>query len=639
MRRLLTYLPPFNILAPVSVPIILIGLSLIWRFLFIQYIPFSFYHDELDYIFTGQSLAKLGTDVSGNWSPWRLRPLLTFNQTAELSAWFHSFFYNFFYESVLWGRVPVAIFGLGSVAAIIALLTVITKKWSIGLWAGAFLASSPWHIFISRSGFEAGISLFFQLILLVIVFVFLSRQSIGSRLTRLKLTGLAFVYAGAFFFSFFTYHGAKFTVLAFSAITVLLVLLSKHSWKLKLGAVAFVATCSILCVGWIVYQTQIGVYGQRQGELLFSRVRIMELYSQDRATALTYDGLPPLRLVSSNPVSVALLALLKQYASAFDIHRLFFTGYEGTFQFSLAVHSYFMVTGLVTIPVGWWWLWTHRRQETLWLLAFFIVSPITTAISTSTQSIFRSASTYAILMAISGVGAWVMCNFVLGQTKKMRWNNAVVCVFTGIFIAETLWFGARYFTAYPVVAIDNHDFEYRLLSNYLSRLEAKGKPDQTPVVVQKNVWLVARAYLAYSGKVTQVSEIERAAFAQVDTGKLDMLGYSFQLECSDLERREVQIVHPDLYLECQNKSREEAILTGRNTPPTTMAESQQPTKITLTGLSSPVDSRTYYWVLNDPVCADYDKPLFTTVGSFSKYRFEELSDQEFCEAWMKREER
>lgn len=662
MRRLLIHFFPLTLLL----------LAFIWRFTLIQYVPFSFYHDEFDYIFAGQSVAQFGTDITGQWSPWQLRPLQTLNRTAELPAFFHSLFYSIFYDSVLWGRIPSAVFGIFTLGVLFLLFRTVTRRTDVSLWAMAFLASSPWHIFISRSGFEAGISLFFQLLVIFASFLLLEwlpkKSTVVSsqkdqQTTLNKVLFVAVLFVVAYFFGFFTYHGAKFTLLALSSISLVLLLLGKYQLKYKVAISVVVATCMLSSVAWVAFQSNSGSYGAREGELIFSTEYVEEMKTQERTLTMHYDSVPLLRPLVSNEVTVLALQFIKQYTSVFDVHRLFVTGYEGTFQFSLIVHSYFMLSGLVTIPLGCWWLLNNAKEKSRWLLAFFVVSPVASAIATSTQSIFRSSATYALLMAVSGVGAWYLFELIRLHMHRKQLKTAVILLVSTIFIAESLWFGSRYFSKYPIVAIDNHDFEHRLLSNYLVRLDeykkVTGSDQVTPVIVQKEPWNVARAYVGYSGILSALTAQDRLAFNSVQAGVVSVNSYSFQLECSDLESLDVYVLHPALYEECNNEAAELAIREGRakktlaqqsgatgavlgvdtNSNPTAAPEAIQNEKIILAGLSSPVDSRTYYWIMNDPICAQYNLPLFTTVGSFSKYKFEELTNEEFCVNWMKREER
>jgi len=632
-------------------PILLIVLAVFWRFVWLDSIPFSFYHDELDYAVTGQAVAEYGSDISGNWSPFSFTPLTTLNKTAELPAAFHAIFFLLFYDSVMWSRVATSVFGLASILIVGLLVSKVTKKSTIGLWAAAFLAINPWHIYISRSAFEGGISLFFQLLFLLALIHVVTPQLEKSRPKGWWHNDIVVfaILAISFFSAFFTYHAAKFTMLVFLGIGIVVSIFSTFALKKKAILVMTLGVLGLVASAWMVYLQSNGHLGSRSSELVFTDEDIPMQVNELRRLTLQIDG-TPMRLPSlvHNKFTIIVQNTIDQYFTVFDVYRLFISGYEGGFQFSLIVHGYFMLSGLLLIPVGVMYLWQYQRKEQphviALLTAIFVFSPVASAVTSSTQSIFRSASTYALLAALSGIGAWYLLD-VLRKSKYglsvLKLSGAIVICF--FFVFESMQFGYAYLTQYPLRAVDNHDFQYRLLSEYLQKSEAEAAKDDSvsgkaKIIVRDQPWSVARAHLGYSGLMSDLTEEERTQFADPQTGTVRFKGTTFTTGCPDFASSELLIVHAASLEECpfdEYVATQSAELVERGAA--YLNDDETELTVPLYGLSSPLDSRTYYWVLKDSLCNEYEAPHFIHVQNLREFQLDELSPQEFCETWLREE--
>jgi hypothetical protein len=632
-------------------PVVLIAIAFFWRFVWLDSIPFSFYHDELDYAVTGQAVAEFGTDISGNWSPFSLTPLTTLNKIAELPAAFHAIFYLLFYDSVMLARVATSVFGLASILMVGVLVAKVTKNSTIGLWSAAFLAINPWHTYISRSAFEGGISLFFQLLFLVCLVQVLTPNLEKMKAKKLwKKEGVVLtVLVLSFFGAFFTYHAAKFTMLVFLGVGILASIFSTFALKKKAVLVTTLSVIGLVATAWTFYLQAGGHLGSRSSELVFTDEDIPMQVNEFRRLTLQLDGLPD-RLPSlvHNKVTIVAQNTIDQYFSVFDLYRLFITGYEGGFQFSLIVHGYFMLSGIVLIPVGVMYLWKYHRREQPRLIALmaalFVLSPVASAITASTQSIFRSATTYALLAALSGIGAWYVLASLQRSTYRFTYIKlGVALIVCGFFLFESIQFGYAYLTQYPLRAVDNHDFQYRLLSEYLQKSDSEAAKDNSisgkaTIIVRDQPWSAARAHLGYSGLMPELTQEERGQFADPQTGTVRFKGSTFTTGCPDFSSSELLLVHAASLEECpfdEYVATQSAELVERGAAYFNDDETQ--ITVPLYGLSSPLDSRTYYWVLKDSLCNEYEAPHFIHVQSLREFHLGDLSPQEFCETWLREE--
>ncbi|MDQ3008077.1 MAG: hypothetical protein M3Q81_00600, partial [bacterium] len=148
-------------LIAITALLILVGLAV--RLWLLPVIPVALYHDELDHVFTGEAVARFGTDISGNWQPTQLRSLETLNQTAELPAVFHAAAQLIFRFGAQSAHIPNAFFGLLSVVLLGLIAFQVTGRKGAGIAVSLALLLSPWHVHLSRMTYEATISLFFQL--------------------------------------------------------------------------------------------------------------------------------------------------------------------------------------------------------------------------------------------------------------------------------------------------------------------------------------------------------------------------------------------------------------------------------------------------------------------------------------------
>ncbi|MDQ3008076.1 MAG: hypothetical protein M3Q81_00595, partial [bacterium] len=233
----------------------------------------------------------------------------------------------------------------------------------------------------------------------------------SARTTALLLLGLV----SSFFWAYFTYHGAKLTMVAVGGLWVTIYAFTlKNRWqKILLGGVLLGTI--VLHFGYTLIMQESGSLGERQNEVLFNSSHLEQIVNDQRRLSLMlpFDG------IITNKVSVLIREVIFHYASVFDIQRVFLNGYEGGFQFSLAVHGFFYVSSIVLIPLGIFWSWQKNRQLTVVLLLVLLVSPVASAITISYQSIFRSALTYALLLLWSGLGLVAVFDWL--STQRSQW--------------------------------------------------------------------------------------------------------------------------------------------------------------------------------------------------------------------------
>lgn len=572
MPRLLTR--PLNLLG-----LILIIAGIFLRLWHIRDIPSGYYYDEMDHVFAGEAVARYGTDVTGSWTPLSLKPLASENLIAELPALLHAPFQKIFGYGPRSGHLPNAFYGLATVALIMALCRRLFKSPTLTLLIGGTVAVNPWHIHVSRTAYEAPLSLFFQILFLYGLIIFWSAR---------RLRGLFLACIGIFF-GFFTYHGAKITLpvlvvfaAAYSALTL------RRSPLILAGLLLPILLISAL----MVYYLRLGnlqSLANRRHEII-STSYITDLVNDRRRLSLDTPG----KNLILNKAAVFTEEILRRYFFVFDPNRLFATGMENGFQFSLFVHPYFYLSGLPLLALGLVHAWSQFRRQALFLFGLILVSPVTSLVSIGYQATFRSGLTYLLLSVIVGLGIYAL-------SVRLTRPLAKLGIYL-ILIAEVSVFAGQYFSRYPIISADNHHFFERLLAGYVGRL------DQPVTVVTSHPFITARSLVSYLGLMHELSDMGKTQFTNP---ALDQFALTPRLTVTSNcpPSSGILVFDPDKYTQCAS---------------TTPA----------IALGSPIDSRAYYYLVSDPLCTTTPLPPYVYTSSPADLQPETLSDSRFCSTWL-----
>jgi len=160
LRSWLSFLTPWGVTL-----LFIIGVALFTRFYQLGSMPQGMTWDEVALGYIGKMVVTTGRDEHSNLLP------VTFQSFGDFKA--PLAFYLSGASTTLFGinswatRLPFTVAGIGSILLIMALCGIITRNRWYALLGGFLLTISPWHLLFSRVGFEAGLSLFFFLLLIV----------------------------------------------------------------------------------------------------------------------------------------------------------------------------------------------------------------------------------------------------------------------------------------------------------------------------------------------------------------------------------------------------------------------------------------------------------------------------------------
>lgn len=573
-------------------------------------VPVSLYYDEMDYVVTGEAVARFGTDLSGQWRPEQLLPLHTMNYTAELPSVYQAFFQKIFGYGTDSARYPASFFGLLNIVLCMVITQLLLKDKKTTVFVATVLFLNPWHVHISRSGYEAMSAVFFELVFLLGFLL-----HIDSRFSqKWKILSTLFMLS-SLFVGFYSYHGAKFTLPVLSIVSIVMMWCYQRNRKLNL----IVTTCLLLLLSSLLFRTYLlnkqGVFGERQSETVFNSAQLSAQVDAKRKQSLSLPG----EYVVENKVIVLIDEMIKHYASVFDFYRLTINGLEGTYQFSLVVHGFFYLSTLCFLVIGLRFVLVKEYKSLQPLLIFFLVSPVASVITLGYQSIFRSALTYSLMLIFAGIGLSI---FVSKVWKNHLNFQLLLQFFVYVFlIGDAAFFGYKYFSQYPIISADNQFFYEKLLAGYLGRQK---KP--VIVVAERYAYSYARSYIEYQQLMPILSLIERQQFSNPSSQTYTVGQITFTQTCPDatlMNSDAVQVVESGMYQYCHYDQ------TG--------SQSLMKKPLRKYSLGSPIDSRSYFYLINDPTCKNTQLSFFISVKELSDFDVLRMSDDLFCKTWLKEE--
>jgi len=585
---------------------IFFAFGLVLRFWLIKEIPIAFYHDEMDYVITGEAIARFGTDISGEWQPKLLKPLITYNVTSELAAVFHAIVQRIFGLGVQSGHLPSAIFGVLTTLASGWLTFLLFKSKKVSLIFIIFLWINPWHIHISRLGYEASISLFFQVLALSAIISF------GQNQGKINLKSLAYFSIGivGIFGSFFTYHGAKVTI-AGIVLTGLAIALknTKNIKSLLLPCFIFLTTL-FLAYAQLFYGINQGFYLGRESEFIFSSNFLEKTVNHTRLLSFDFPG----KNLVLNKLTILFFEGLKRWTAVFDINKFAIGGMESGFQFSLFVHGFWYLSSVILFFLGLFKMLKNKIDGTYSWLILLCISPLASVLNITYQSIFRSALTYILLIAPIVYG-------FLSVLKMLENKKLFLSIFFIILIIEPIYFAAQLFGRYGIVTAENHFFDDRLLAGYI-RLATKQSGKPIIIILDNDVFRRARNVIAYNDLLKNLTRTERQQFANTNLQTYKFANLTFSLNCPDKQiiDENILIIKPNMLENCK-------FLPSKTTD------------IIFPTIASPIDSGAYFYLYQDPVCQNFELPQYVYTNNLNDFYIEKLNNKKFCQTWVKWERR
>ena len=417
---------------------VIVILALFLRVYKIASIPPSLSWDEVSIGYNAYSILTTGRDEHG-----RLLPFDTFvgygDYKPPLAIYVTVPFVAAFGLSELSVRLPSALFGaLTVLLTYFLVLELFRGRRDFALLCALLLSVSPWHINLSRGGFEANIALF--LAVLGVWFVLKARSSPKYWLVAwLPLVG-----------AIYTFNSSRvFTVLLAPALVLLTWKYVKKNIRLFIfGIVIATATLAPIVPHLL----------SPQARLRFTEVNIftdLSVVKKANERIAREPGSPIAKIVSNRRVGYA-WSFLIHFMDNLQPQFLFVTG-DGNPKFSIQdvgqlymIEAPFLVIGIIA-------LFAEYPAVAAFLLYWLIAAIIPAATARETPHALRilnSLPTWHIFIAFGILSAY---KYFAHPMKKWQ-NRAFIVVLIFFYLFSVVYYLHTYYRHYPIEY--SHEWQY-----------------------------------------------------------------------------------------------------------------------------------------------------------------------------------
>lgn len=595
--------------------------GLILRFQHLSLIPGSISNDELDHVVNGLSIFYTAKDFQGQHYFWELYPTQTHTYTAELSALWHAGFSALPINPVLLARLPNALFGLITAGFFGIFCYQVLRSKLLALLAFVGILISPWHIYISRTAYEAPIALAWLMMSIVLFW-----QSLSVKKLQHKIIFLIGSVA-TMFTSFYTYHGYKilfpfiYTLVFFWKNTQITQFV--RSPRLFLGTISpllAICVCWLLLFSLFFVRLEAGWYGDRANEV--SVLNTDELSSE--VNTQRRDSLESnLKPFFTNKATILFDDTAKNIAEAFNTKLLFTSGFDQSFALGLWEHGFLYLIQAPLLVIGLVWTLRHHRRDGVFLVALALISLIPVVIHVGTSISLRSNLFIPVLILFSAAG---LHSLIISLYPVKR----LILTFLFLLLTVSVFkFHYFYFVRFPILTIDTAMIDQRLLSSYVLLNYNQNIP---VTVLTDDPFNSLRMFALFSKSINKATVANWQVLlhdSRQDQYVFNSLTFTSDCEGIELHSTDrVVVANPMLAEGCSLNAQyatNSAVLT------------QDPGRQNLLSIPSPKDNGEYFRIYNDAVCQTSAVPNFISISNAQLFAAENMTAQQFCETWVKKE--
>ncbi|MCL5438765.1 MAG: glycosyltransferase family 39 protein [Patescibacteria group bacterium] len=564
--------------------IILVILSSLLRFIFLDRTPIGISGDELDYVLNAKAVALTGKDISGLWSPFSLSTPPHEVPKAELPYLFVTPFMKFLPLNLLSARLPYAFFSVLFVVLIYLIgrrLFSSSQAFIIGLIA----AINPWFIYFGRTAFDAPLAVYLYFLAFYI-------------LLKLKKNKI-FIAFPFFFFAFFSYIGTKIIYLPFLFISVFYVW-NRNKKRDTKKYVLFTLLCLIPFLFFVITLSQRPAVFRISDLSSFNRPEIARAVDEERKLSIQ----TPLTLIFSNKLFVFFKQLVNNYLGSFSENYLFLYGENSPF-ISLWYHGIFYYIDSIFLLIGLCALFKKNPKIFLLFLAIILIAPIPSMASVVGISYsIRASLMFPVMVFIIGYGI----SYVLSFYKSFTYKITISCFISGLYLLLLLNFLNILLFRNPIYASETFGFSGREVVKYILLAE---KENKNVIFLNKPSEFIPyffKQYLFYSDgyKITNARQISKI----IKSGNYSINNFRISDCRENIDKNSIIIAEPDS--KC-------ATLSKFNHP---------------LSISRLADGGTIYKIYNDDICSKYKLERYPSSISLNDLQIEKLSEKQFCETFI-----
>jgi 4-amino-4-deoxy-L-arabinose transferase-like glycosyltransferase len=439
-----------RILFPV---IVLIALFL--RIYHIDQIPPSLSWDEVSIGYNAYSILKTGKDEHG-----RFLPLDTFiaygDYKPPIPIYVTVPFVAVFGLTEFAVRLPVAILGTATVFltyyVVFLLFEHEKKKTVLALISTAVLACSPWHVNLSRAGFEAVIALFF-FVLCAFLFLKARKNRIYYYWSFLPLVACMY-----------TFNSARYIASLFGLLMLWYV---KDSIQLSKKEI-----CSGVCIAFILLLPLIPHLLSAESRLRFKEVNIfsnVEIVKTANRRIEAAGNTIIARIIHNRRVYYS-LEFLRHYLHHFEANFLFIRG-DGNPKFSTQDTGQLYIVEAPLLIIGILALLSRYPRIGGFLLLWLALAIIPAATARETPHALRILNTLPTWQIFIGYGIVALFSFV--KTKNIRIGLGLIIL--GLYSFYIFSYLHTYHVHYPVEYSGEWQYGYREAFRYAETVKNQYK--------------------------------------------------------------------------------------------------------------------------------------------------------------------
>lgn len=402
----------------------IILLAFILRFYKLAQNPPSLYWDEASLGYNAYSILKTARDEHG-----KFLPLTNFAAFGDYKP--PGYIYAAVPSIAVFGlnefsvRFPSAFFGVLTVVITYLLTKKIFNKEKIALFAGFFLAISPWHIQFSRGAFEANIGLFLSTLGIYLFFKFAKEGKI-----YLLFSALFFIAA------MYTFTGQRLFV---PLILLILAIQFKREIRENLRTVVFIGIIPLVLF-WPLFKFATGTI---EGELRFNEVAIFKDLDPINQSIVYREG-DNFSWWSSIIHNRRLFYLNEYLSGYFDAFSPTFLFAKGDVNPRLSTQEvgelyYFDV---ILVLAGIYFIFAKKYKYSLFILSWLLVSPMGAATARETPHALRMIHILPTYQILSAVGLYYIC-------KYLNFKRSVILI-PSIIVLFLFYYLHMYYVHWPI---------------------------------------------------------------------------------------------------------------------------------------------------------------------------------------------
>ena len=441
---------------------ILIILAFLVRFLFLSKIPQGLTQDEIAIGYNAYSILKTGKDEWGEFLPFNFKSVGDFK--PPLLIYLTVPFVALLGKTEIATRLPVALFSLFTVILFFFFSRkhIFSRKHpSLAYLSTFLLALSPWHIFFSRSGFEAILGLFLSLLCLYFLLNFFEKPNL-KELFFCLISG---------FIALISYHSTK----VFLPL-VCLILLSFNfkqfrkfiinQWKHNQKKLILFFIFTILLIGFFLKNYIFGP-GLIRAKMTFLSVDYE--YQRIILPQLTYNSFGFVK-----EKIILFLFWFKRYLEYFLPNFYLYSGLELVTKnqpgqgviYSVEYIFLFLGTLLLLTKKGKYYF--KNKSSVRFILFCLLIGFLPASLANNSQHALRSLNAIPAIYSIIGLGLYYSYQFIKQHIPKFK--ILLILGFSFFLFIDVIKFLDLYLVHYPYQLSDYREYGWKEITIFSQKI-------------------------------------------------------------------------------------------------------------------------------------------------------------------------